>query len=289
MRLNLNVASREDASWPLRLGRRYSAATHGPLGFAFLSAPTLEEGIAIAERFAHVRIPLFRFESQRRDGDCFSLSVRERSSLPEALRVPFLTLTMLSLQGLVAAIIGRRLLETRVQFAFARPRDAEICAREFHGSVRFDAPVTAFEMPGSWLGHASPMTDPLSYRTSMQQLESLDRRLESDDHIVASVEQMLETEPAATLSLAEAASRLHLSERTLTRRLCTHGTTYGEILEAHRRRQAETLLRDPHLGLAEIGHRLGYSDPANFGRAFRRWYGSSPRAYRRRLELSRNG
>ena len=44
-----------------------------------------------------------------------------------------------------------------------------------------------------------------------------------------------------------------------------------------------TLLGNPDFGIAEVSHRLGYEDPANFGRACRRWFGMAAGQYRRRL------
>ena len=44
-----------------------------------------------------------------------------------------------------------------------------------------------------------------------------------------------------------------------------------------------TLLGNPDFGIAEVSHRLGYEDPANFGRACRRWFGRAAGQYRRRL------
>jgi AraC-like DNA-binding protein len=55
------------------------------------------------------------------------------------------------------------------------------------------------------------------------------------------------------------------------------------LIDAQRREQAETLLGNPDFDIAEVSHELGYGDPANFGRACRRWFGMAPSQYRRRL------
>jgi AraC-like DNA-binding protein len=70
--------------------------------------------------------------------------------------------------------------------------------------------------------------------------------------------------------------------RTLKRRLADQGTSFSALLDEVRRDRATLLLRAGELSVDEIGARLGYSDPANFARAFRRWTGSSPRAFRRK-------
>jgi AraC-like DNA-binding protein len=75
------------------------------------------------------------------------------------------------------------------------------------------------------------------------------------------------------------AAMLGLSERSLRRRLAAEGTSFGDVVAEQRSRTALHLLADPGLRLPDIADRLGYATAASFGRAFRRWYGVSPRAY----------
>lgn len=72
-----------------------------------------------------------------------------------------------------------------------------------------------------------------------------------------------------------------MSLRTFQRRLATAGTSYGELVEEVRCELAMGFLRDRASSVTEIAFQLGYSDPANFSHAFRRWTGVSPSAYRR--------
>jgi AraC-like DNA-binding protein len=74
---------------------------------------------------------------------------------------------------------------------------------------------------------------------------------------------------------------LHITTRTLIRRLKRAETSYRTLLEEARMRCAAALLQQAHNTVADVGYRLGYSDPANFGRAFRRWTGTTPAAWRR--------
>ena len=67
-----------------------------------------------------------------------------------------------------------------------------------------------------------------------------------------------------------------MSPRTLKRRLAEQGTTYSEIIDDARRQRALLLLGDRRLTLDAIAAQLGYSDTANFTRAFKRWTGKTP-------------
>ncbi len=70
------------------------------------------------------------------------------------------------------------------------------------------------------------------------------------------------------------------SARTLQRRLRSAGLTYGHLVAEARRASAEQLLADRSRTIADVARRLGYSDPAHFTRAFQRWTGVTPRAFR---------
>jgi AraC-like DNA-binding protein len=80
--------------------------------------------------------------------------------------------------------------------------------------------------------------------------------------------------------LGTAAEATHMSERSLQRRLTECGLSFTRLVEEVRFVSARRLLRDPKVKIVEISNQLGYTDSANFTRAFRRWSGLSPRAYR---------
>jgi len=71
------------------------------------------------------------------------------------------------------------------------------------------------------------------------------------------------------------------SRQTLYRRLKAEGITYEQLLDGLRRRLALRFMREG-LSVKEAAYRLGFSDPAAFSRAFKRWTGSSPSAARTR-------
>lgn len=80
---------------------------------------------------------------------------------------------------------------------------------------------------------------------------------------------------------AAIASELELSSRTLDRELARRGTSFRCLLDDLRRELAEEYLREGGHTLCEIACHLGYSDAANFSRAFRRWNHQSIQAFRR--------
>ncbi|HRN88605.1 AraC family transcriptional regulator ligand-binding domain-containing protein [Hyphomicrobium sp.] len=76
------------------------------------------------------------------------------------------------------------------------------------------------------------------------------------------------------------AGKLGMTRRSLQRRLASHGTSFVELTEATLQRRAKALLREDERAITDIAFELGYRDPAHFTRAFRRWTGMAPTAFR---------
>jgi len=151
-----------------------------------------------------------------------------------------------------------------------------------------DVPV-AFQQPFTsvWV-HQSVMSAPVRrFDTSAHTLrhgEDLESYLESGPSMdpVGQLEQVIESllnHP--TVSVRLTASIIGTSPRTLQRRLTDQGTSFSRLLQAVRFRKGQQLLEDPKMPLKEIANRLGYTDLANFMRAFKRWTGVGPSQFRR--------
>ena len=83
-------------------------------------------------------------------------------------------------------------------------------------------------------------------------------------------------------ALKQVAAKLDISARTLQRDLADRGVTYSELVESVLYERACRNLRQPNHNIGDISRRLGYRDASNFSRAFQRWSGQSPRAWRKR-------
>jgi AraC-like DNA-binding protein len=77
------------------------------------------------------------------------------------------------------------------------------------------------------------------------------------------------------------AETLHMSVRSLQRKLKEVGTTFRTLLDTVRKDLASTYVHDPDIELAEVAFLLGFSDQSTFSRAFRRWTGHSPSEVRK--------
>src|SRR5262245_51178443 len=243
-----NLAARLPPGWALTAGSAFHASTHGPLGFAAVSAPTLGAALDVIERIGWVRAPYYRTHSAT-SARGYALTVEERVPLDETERVPLLEALFLSLQALIESVRGRPVREARFEFAYPAPPYADDYAKHFHGEVRFDRPETRASVPAAWLALPSPMADAAAFASAVAKLEAQARRVEGEDFLRARLEQLLEAAGDAGLPLEAAAKQLHLSRRTLNRRLSEGGTSFRELQEGHLRERARALLADASLAV----------------------------------------
>jgi AraC-like DNA-binding protein len=270
-----NAARLCPPGWALDVGRRFDLGAQGPLGFAMVSAATLEQAFDVMARYGHVRAPWFRLGVER-DARRWGVVIARQFPLDPRASIELLETLLLSAQALVESVLGRSMREARITVDYAAPAWAERYAAELHCPVKFGAARPTLRMPAAWLSLPCPSADAALYQLALGRLEGERRRLESGDHLEARIEVLLAAAGDAGLSLVEMAQRLNLSRRTLLRRLRAAGTSFSELLQRHRMRHAEALLATPQYSIGEVAYRLGYSDPANFSRAFRRWFGTTP-------------
>lgn len=108
-------------------------------------------------------------------------------------------------------------------------------------------------------------------------------RLPQNASLMAQVERAITSAlPRGVPEIDDVAAQLGMTSRTMQRRLGEESETFQVLVDRARQRLAERYLEDDKLSLAEIGFLVGFADPSNFHRAFKRWKGETPSAYRAR-------
>ena len=261
----------------IQLGLQMRASAHGYLEFAAMTASTLREALETATRFVPTRTNALSLSLHVSDQRA-SLVIEERADFGDA-RDAILFALAVGIWQIGDALTGRELTGA-ADFAFPRPAYVEQVTG-LRQSLRFSQPVTQLLFDASALSLPLTMADPVSRQLAYSELERSLEELGTEQEILSRVRSAVGRASGGFRSLEEVATGLHLSTRTLKRRLAAQGVTYSNVLEEQRREKALLLLRSPSLSLDEVAEQLGYSDTSNFRRAFRRWTGVSPATYRK--------
>lgn len=193
----------------------------------------------------------------------------------------------------IAALITflRRLVDdppspTSVSFVFpAPPAETRQAYEAFFGCpVWFAKSHTCVSFPIHFLAMALPHSDPSMRNLLDRQARAMLLALPDSDSFDRALQQaMVRLMPEATVTLPRLAAELHMSVRTLQRRLAERRLTWRELLDRTREQLARHYLADPSLTLGDIALLLGFSEHSAFSRAYRRWTGTSPGKARKAL------
>ena len=188
-----------------------------------------------------------------------------------------------SLWAIVCDVLGRSP-PSALRLSYPAPAHAAHYAQVLGCEPEFDAGENALVFPGEWLDQTLQFAEPISCQMAMQQCQQLEREWSqaSGDGVIARVLRLLNTDPQRYRHLDDVAEVLCLSGRTLRRRLLAADTHFQALRDQALHEKALEYLQRTDMPLAEVAERLGYSEPASFRQAFRRWTGDSPTAHRRR-------
>lgn len=263
----------------LYVGMQMRLSSHGFLGFAAMTAATVRDSLALAVQFAATRTTALGLAFYV-EGDTASLVIEERVPLGTLREFAVLSL-MVGLWQIGNELTGRTLVGA-AEVAFPEPPwIARLPVDTPGGIIRFDQPAHRLVFPASQLDVPLRTADPIALQLARAQCE---RELAAlvDAGFPGRVRAALGRPGPGFPALGEVARQLGVSTRTLKRKLSGHGTSFSAILDDVRRHRALLLLDNRELSVGEVATRLGYTEVPNFTRAFKRWTGKTPAAYRGR-------
>ena len=276
----------DDGLFGLRLGERATGAGVLPVvGYVLQTSPTLGEGITRALRYQRLVQTLNRVEVLAGDDEARVLiHVRQRHVEPLRHAVDF---ALAFLVSLAARLTGIPVFARRARFAFAAPARTDDHRRLFGPDVRFDADVTEVAFDAAVLARPVP-SGALSLRGLVERHGDIRlARLPSGESRAARARApIVDGLGTGRADVGAVAAALRVSSRTLQRRLKDEGTSYAQLLDDARRDLAQRYVADRSPALSEVALLLGFADQTTFHRAFVRWTGSAPGAFRRAARSS---
>jgi AraC-like DNA-binding protein len=272
-----SLARELDDELPGMFARPARAGTFKFLCLSVLEARNLRTALYRFTRFFHLFLDELGFELSRQ-GDFTRVALVPRLATPPNTFAQEILLRLV--HGVISWLAGRKMPLVRVDLAFPRPAHAADYGALYPGPAFFDQPVTALHFDNAQLD-APIRQDQKSLAEFMKRapgdwlFNSFPERLVSHG-----VREYLHAHLDAPTGIEDAANALHVSVRTLSRRLRDEETSFQAIKDELRRDLAIERLTKTDTPIAVIGAELGFDSPATFHRAFKAWTGSTPGAYR---------
>lgn len=273
----LELSGRPDLG--LVLGLRARISDFGPFGYAMMSCPTLGDAARLNMRFWSTTGAEVRFEEIETETMLFW---RPREAFPLG------DLWRFACERWVAAVVGFSLYNTGasvlpydIELDYPPPDHADRYSELLRRPVRFGCEVTQLAFPKSALSTPSRFSSSDTSELFARQCEALARSRGSEDAVVTRLREVVVRSAGRYPSLDEAAAELGVSGRTLRRRLREQGETFQSVLDSTRADIAYQYLTTTDLTVQEVASLVGFSEPNNFARAFRKWTGRTAGEVRR--------
>lgn len=261
-----------------RLALRQGIEILGPVGLAGRNAGTVAEAFVMFDRFmaayspsivarmtAHLDPELRRFE--------FEYQLDPSPPQAQAIELSLgVTLQVLRL------FLGASYRPVAVHLPHPALTAADDYQSYFGCPPSFYEPVAGFTLRTADLQRPLP-ADQLAHQTAVDYLAQVTGEVDpATSRLVRSlVRQLL---PTGAVGLTDIARHIGLHPKALQRRLAAENTSFGALVDQTRREAAQRLLLDTDLGLDRLCHQLGYAEQSVLTRSCKRWFGTTPTAYR---------
>jgi len=248
---------------------------------------TMAEGLALVNRYAPLTVEVDeagsgdRFVFERGDGQVWIIDTRGNpNDFPELTESAFARMICTGRR-----FLGDLAILKAVHVTHAEPPYRAEYDRIFRAPVVFRSDRNALLAGDAWMAQPPPRTSRPIFDVLSAHSEALLEKLESSKSTRGRVESLLRASLGnGGATMVGIAGQLGLSRQSLFRELRAEGVTFEAVRDGLRHHLALRYLNAEGLSVKETAFRLGFSEPASFSRAFKRWTGTSPVAVRRNRE-----
>jgi AraC-like DNA-binding protein len=263
----------------LTAGQRYQLSAYGIWGFAIASSPTPRKAIELARNYQELTFVFAGFTiATRGDKTCI---IFDDSDVPEDVRLFCLEREMAAAAVIMRELLGSDFQPDRVCFRHPRPSYAERYHDSFGGPVEFNAEYNALEFPNSLLDIPRTVGNENTANLLAKQCGELLASRSARRGLSGKVRELLLRQRPMEMDMEAVARSLHMTSRTLRRKLDAEGSSFRQLSDEIRLTLAEELLRSTPLSIEQIAERLSYADASSFSQAFKRMTGNTPGAFRK--------
>jgi AraC-like DNA-binding protein len=271
-----------DEALGVHLGEHLLPAHLGALGHAWLASSSLETALRRAQRYGHMLNESIQVELAERPGELkLAVVFREPTRCME-LRADF------QLSGVVTlcrAMVGREFAPSSVRLRRTEPANRRPWDDFFGTEVRFGAAENALCIPTAVARRSSTGSNPTLVALHEEVIERQLAQLRRESIGNRARFEIIDSLASGGVNESHVAEALHLSTRSMHRKLRAEGLTFSGLVRDVRRSLALKYIEEPGYSITEIAFLLGYADTSAFSRAFRSWFGRSPTEARRAAGL----
>ena len=270
------LSGRQDLGF--EVGLRIKPNSHGLLGYGMLSCRDLDQMFRLASRHYHLITELFtmRFRRTPRGGEVVFSPV---TAMPLGVLRFHMESIAVSLHDHLVLLSGAGANGWSLSLGMSEPRHRARYERLSPGRFHFDdraLPGVTLSIDVPTLDRPLPMAAPQVVEQIEEGLELPQRRPAPEDSWGDYITMLLREARGRRVTLEDIARCMSISGRTIDRKLKQERLQFRELSQQIRFERARDLLAQRHATVAVVAEQLGFTDPANFGRAFKRRTGETP-------------
>lgn len=268
----------DDPCIGLQAARLVSPASLHTLGFAWLASDSLHDALSRLVRYSDLLSDGLRLQLTVSKQSCrLTIEHTETRGRAAAQRMDAFWAGLLGLSRLITS-------DSLSPLSLSLRRPQPPCVDEFYAlfgaPVYFGAEKDGIEFAREIAEHRLPTSNRVLAHANEQAISEYLTRINTKDMGGRVKSRLIDLLPSGEFTEARVADSLHLSLRTLQRRLADEGTSFKVLLDEARQELARSLIGERRLSVKEASYLLGFSEPGNFSRAFRRWTGTTPSRFR---------
>jgi AraC-like DNA-binding protein len=270
-----------DPGFGLSVASYWHPTTLHALGYSWLASKNLEEAFERAVRYSRIvntaANGMLRIERSAA-GYCLVIDGGGLKPHPASAS---LDAALAMLMVMSRAAYGEDFRPLRVSLQRDKPEGHQRFSDFFSAPVDFSQAENAMWLDPEVVAEPLVTANPELVRINDQIVIDYLAQIDRSDVTMRVKAELIERLPNGQVGEEEIASSIHVSRRSLQRKLREQGISFTQLLENTRRELGLQYVRDPQHSFNEIAFLLGFAEPGNFSRAFKRWYGKSPSQFRR--------
>jgi AraC-like DNA-binding protein len=262
-------------------GLRFHVSAYGMYGFAMLASTDFRQTMAFIQQYHQLATPLAAIGFEERQGRGVWTIAPIEHPLVDAQLYRYLTELHCGIfLSILRDLMGGGFEPEDARLIYGRANDSAAYPAHAGYPVLFRQPANQLQFDAAWLDRPAVLGNQITYAAVVKLCDNLLGELELQAGVAGRVRQAILVGGVAHAQFDQIARDLALSPRTLRRRLSEEGAPFRKLLDELRAGMAIKYLRETLLPVEQIGDMLGFTETANFRRAFHRWTQAAPSAYR---------